>query len=49
VCHAAWRSTGESYGKVGINARLLDGYSERDGRSLFEGREIEVRAMDNAD
>jgi hypothetical protein len=29
-------------------ARLLDGYAERDGRSLFEGREIEVRAMENA-
>jgi hypothetical protein len=34
--------TGESYGEVSINARLLDGYSERDGRSLSEGREIEV-------
>ena len=48
-CHTDWRSTGESYGKVGINARLLDGYAEREGRSLFEGREIEVRPMDNAD
>jgi hypothetical protein len=47
-CFTDWRSTGGSYGKVGINARLLDGYSERDGRSLFEGREIEVRPMDNA-
>jgi hypothetical protein len=28
--------------------RLLDGYAERDGKSLFEGREIEVRHMDNA-
>jgi hypothetical protein len=48
VRRAAWRSTGESHGKVGINARLLDGYAERDGRSLFEGREIEVQAMENA-
>ena len=24
-CFTDWRSTGESYGKVGINARLLDG------------------------
>ena len=45
---AAWRSTGESHGKVGINARLLDGYAERDGRNLFEGREIEVRYLENA-
>jgi hypothetical protein len=33
---------------VGI-ARLLDGYEEREGRSLFEGREIEVRFLGNAD
>jgi hypothetical protein len=30
------------------NARLLDGYAERDGKTLFEEREIEVRFMDNA-
>jgi hypothetical protein len=73
-CFTDWRSTGESYGKVGMSmlehppdalrvgiARLLDGYEERDGRCqcspvprtgcapvMFEGREIEVRAMDNA-
>jgi hypothetical protein len=41
-------STGKSHGKVGINARLLDGSAERDGRSLFEWRGIEVRATDNA-
>jgi hypothetical protein len=34
---------------VGVNARLLDGYAEEGGRSLFEGQEIEVRPMDNAD
>jgi hypothetical protein len=60
-CHTHWeahsegvRGTAEneprvSYGRVGVNARLLDGYSERDGRSFFDGREIEVRPMDNAD
>jgi len=48
-CHSNWTSTGESYGRVGVNARLLDGYEERDGKSLFDGREIEVRFMDNAD
>jgi len=47
-CFTDWRSTGESYGKVGINARLLDGYEERDGQSLFEGREIEVRFLENS-
>jgi hypothetical protein len=49
VRRAAWRSTGESYGKVGINARLLDGYAERDGESLFDGERIEIRYIDNAD
>jgi hypothetical protein len=48
-CFTDWRSTGESYGRVGVNARLLDGYSERGGKSLFDGREIEVRPMENAD
>jgi hypothetical protein len=32
-----------------VNARLLDEYEERDGRSLLEGREVEVRFLDNAD
>ena len=48
-CFTGWRSTGESHGKVGINARLLDGYSERDGKSFIDGREVEVRYLDNAD
>ena len=33
----------------GVNARLLDGYSERDGESLFDGQSLEVRPMNNAD
>ena len=48
-CFTDWRSTGESYGRVGVNARLIDGYSERDGKSFIDGREIEVRYMDNAE
>ena len=39
ACHSHWETTGERYGRMGVNARLLDGYSEHDGRSLFEGRE----------
>jgi len=35
--------------RMGINARLLDGYAERDGRSLIDGRELELRFFDNAD
>ena len=48
ACHTHWESTGDSHGRIGVNARLLDGYEERDGRSLFKGRELEVRPMDNA-
>ena len=44
-----WESTGESFGRIGVNARLLDGFELRDGRPLIDGREIEVRFMDNAD
>jgi hypothetical protein len=49
ACFTDWRSTGESHGRVGVNARLLDGYEERDGKSLFEGRELEIRYFDTAD
>ena len=48
ACFTDWRSTGESHGKVGVNARLLDGFSIEDGRPFFDGREIEVRFLDNA-
>lgn len=48
ACFTDWRSTGESYGKVGVNARLLDGFSVAEGRPLFGGQEVEVRYIDNA-
>jgi hypothetical protein len=47
-CHTDWRSTGESYGKVGVNARLLDGFEVRDGRYFLDSSELEVRFLDNA-
>lgn len=47
-CFTDWRSTGESYGKVSVNARLLDGFGIRDGRVQFDGRELDMRYMDNA-
>ena len=49
ACSIHWESLGESYGRIGVNARLLDGYSEREGRSFIGGREIEVRYLNNAD
>jgi hypothetical protein len=43
-----WDSTGESHGKIGVNARLLDGFEVRGPAMLLNGREIEVRYLDNA-
>ena len=48
-CGTHWDSTGESHGRVGVNARLLDGFELRDGRPLIGGEAVEVRFMDNAD
>jgi hypothetical protein len=48
ACFTDWRSTGESYGRVGINARLLDGFAMREGQPLIDGTPVEVRYMDNA-
>ena len=48
-CFTDRRWTGESYGKVGVNARLLDGFEVREGRPMIDGRQVEVRLMDNAD
>jgi hypothetical protein len=49
ACFTDWRSTGESYGRVGINARLLDGFAVTKDGPTFDGSAIEVRFMDNAD
>jgi hypothetical protein len=47
-CGTHWDSLGESYGKVGVNARLLDGFAVDEGRLLFAGEPLEVRYLDNA-
>ena len=47
-CHTDWRSTGESYGKVGVNARLLDGFAVTEDGPTFDGAPVEVRFIDNA-
>jgi hypothetical protein len=47
-CHTDWRSTGESYGKVGVNARLLDGFAVTEDGPTFDGSLVEVRFIDNA-
>jgi hypothetical protein len=48
ACGTHWVSTGESYGKVGVNARLLDGFAVDEGRVLIDGQEVELRYPDNA-
>ena len=35
--------------RMGINARLLDGFAMREGVPFVDGRELEVRFFDNAD
>lgn len=32
----------------GVNARLLDGFAAEEGRVLIDGRDVEVRFLDNA-
>lgn len=49
ACHTHWESTGDSYGRIGVNARLLDGFAVREGRYTLDGVELEVRYFDNAD
>ena len=39
-CGTHWATLGEDFGKMGVNARLLDGFDET---------AIEVRRFDNAD
>ena len=39
-CGTHWKTLGEDFGRMGVNARLLDG---------FDPVKVEVRLMDNAD
>ena len=39
-CITHWRTLGEDFGKMGVNARLLDG---------FDLAKVEIRYLDNAD
>jgi hypothetical protein len=48
-CGTHWDSTGESYGRVGVNARLLDGFAVNEGKVTFGGAAVELRYLDNAD
>lgn len=48
ACRSHWTSTGESYGRIGVNARLLDGFAVAADGPTFDGRPLEVRFFDNA-
>ena len=48
ACHTHWESTGESYGRIGVNARLLDRFAVTAAGPTFDGEAVEVRFMDNA-
>jgi hypothetical protein len=50
-CITHWRTLGEDFGRMGVNARLLDGFEAgaADPGCTFEGRPVELRRMDNAD
>jgi hypothetical protein len=39
-CITHWRTLGVDFGKMGVNARLLDG---------FDAAKVEIRYLDNAD
>ena len=47
-CPTHWEPIVEGIDKVGINARLLDGFAIDGPRYLLNGDELEVRYLDNA-
>lgn len=50
-CSTHWRTLGEDFGRMGVNARLLDGFvpGKELGHVTVAGRPVEVRFFDNAD
>ena len=48
ACATHWDSNAESYGRIGVGARLLDGFAIDGPRYLLDGAELEVRYLDNA-
>ena len=53
-CGTHWKTLGEDFGKMGVHARMLDGFDAtklagNPSKCTFEGEPVEVRLMDNAD
>lgn len=49
-CLTHWRTLGDDFGKMGVNARLLDGFeAEAPAGARVGGAAVEVRPFDNSD
>jgi hypothetical protein len=49
ACLTHWKTLGEDFGRMGVNARLLEGFeAEAPGAARCGGVALEVRALDNA-
>lgn len=48
-CYTHWKTLGEDFGKMGVSARLLDGFDAKIAATIctFEGEPVEVRLYDN--
>lgn len=49
ACRSHWTATGASFGRIGVNIRLLDGFAVGEDGPTFDGRPLEIRFFDNAD
>jgi hypothetical protein len=48
-CLTHWMTLGEDFGKMGVNARLFDGFeADAPGGARMGGSAVEVRAISNA-
>jgi hypothetical protein len=51
-CTTHWKTLGEDFGRMGVNARLLDGFemepASGPAHCRVAGRRLEVRLVDNA-
>jgi hypothetical protein len=48
-CFTHWKTLGENFGKMGVSARLLDGFDPKIAPTVctFAGAPIDVRLLDN--
>ncbi|HEY0112884.1 MAG TPA: GFA family protein [Allosphingosinicella sp.] len=46
-CGTHWKTLGEDFGKMGVHARLLEGFEAAAATCLVAGAEVEVRRLDS--